>query len=144
MEKQKTEIVRLLKHKKETCAQLLQKIGEQMEAVNNQDDSRLAVIIEDKEGLIAGLNDTDQKISDLARDLDEATQESLAREFEELARRIETDLEKIIEQEIVCQEKLNIVKNEVLEKIKGVKNGQIFLKGYGISPRIKPKISKNV
>ena len=115
-----------------------------MEAVNNQDDSRLAVIIEDKEGLIVGLNDTDQKISDLARDLDEATQESLAREFEELARRIETDLEKIIEQEIVCQEKLNIVKNEVLEKIKGVKNGQIFLKGYGISPKIKPKISKNV
>ena len=144
MEKQKTEIIRLLKHKKETCAQLLQKIGEQMEVVNNQDDSRLAVIIEDKEGLIAGLNDTDQKISDLARDLDEATQESLAREFEELARRIETDLEKIIEQEIVCQEKLNIVKNEVLEKIIGVKNGQIFLKGYGISPRIKPKISKNV
>jgi len=144
MDKQKTEIIRLLKHKKETCAQLLQKIGEQMEVVNNQDDSRLAVIIEDKEGLIAGLNDTDQKISDLARDLDEATRESLAREFEELARRIETDLEKIIEQEIVCQEKLNIVKNEVLEKIKGVKNGQIFLKGYGISPRIKPKISKNV
>ncbi len=144
MDKQKTEIIRLLKHKKETCAQLLQKIGEQMEVVNNQDDSRLAVIIEDKEGLIAGLNDTDQKISDLARDLDEATRESLAREFEELVRRIETDLEKIIEQEIVCQEKLNIVKNEVLEKIKGVKNGQIFLKGYGISPRIKPKISKNV
>ena len=53
MEKQKTEIVRLLKHKKETCARLLQKMGEQMEAVNNQDESRLAVIIEDKEGLIA-------------------------------------------------------------------------------------------
>jgi len=115
-----------------------------MEAVNNQDHSRLAVIIEGKEGLIAGLNDTDQKISDLARDLDEATRESLAREFEELARRIETDLEKIIEQETVCQEKLNIVKNEVLEKIKDVKNGKVLLKGYGISPRIKPKISKKV
>ena len=115
-----------------------------MEVVNNQDDSRLAVIIEDKEGLIAGLNDTDQKISDLARDLDEATRESLAREFEELARRIETDLEKIIEQEIVCQEKLNIVKNEVLEKIKDVKNGQVLLKGYETPPRIKPKISNNV
>ena len=144
MDKQKTEIIRLLKHKKETCVRLLQKIEEQMEVVNNQDDSRLAVIIEDKEGLIVGLNDTDQKISDLARDLDEATREPLAREFEELARRIETDLEKIIEQEIVCQEKLNIVKNEVLEKIKDVKSGKVLLKGYGISPRIKPKISKNV
>ena len=144
MDKQKTEIVRLLKHKKETCARLLQKIGEQVEAVNNQDHSRLAVIIEGKEGLIAGLNETDQKISDLARDLDEATRESLTREFEELGRRIDTDLKKIIEQETDCQEKLNIVKNEVLEKIKDVKNGKVLLKGYGISPRIKPKISKNV
>ena len=144
MDKQKTEIIRLLKHKKETCARLLQKIGEQVEAVNNQDHSRLAVIIEGKEGLIAGLNETDQKISDLARDLDEATRESLPREFEELGRRIDTDLKKIIEQETVCQEKLNIVKNEVLEKIKDVKNGKVLLKGYGISPRIKPKISKNV
>ena len=144
MDKQKTEIIRLLKHKKETCARLLQKIGEQMEAVNNQDHSRLAVIIEGKEGLISGLNETDQKISDLAHDLDEATRESLTREFEELGRRIDTDLKKIIEQETVCQEKLNIVKNEVLEKIKDVKNGKVLLKGYGISPRIKPKISKNV
>ena len=144
MDKQKTEIIRLLKHKKETCARLLQKIGEQVEAVKNQDHSRLAVIIEGKEGLIAGLNETDQKISDLARDLDEATRESLTREFEELGRRIDTDLKKIIEQETVCQEKLNIVKNEVLEKIKDVKNGKVLLKGYGISPRIKPKISKNV
>ncbi len=144
MDKQKTEIIRLLKHKKETCARLLQKMGEQMEAVNNQDESRLAVIIEDKEGLIAGLNETDQKISDLARDLDEATRESLTREFEELGRRIDTDLKKIIEQETVCQEKLNIERNEVLEKIKDVKNGKVLLKGYGISPRIKPKISKNV
>ncbi len=144
MDKQKTEIIRLLKHKKETCARLLQKIGEQVEAVNNQDHSRLAVIIEGKEGLIAGLNETDQKISDLARDLDEATRESLTREFEELGRRIDTDLKKIIEQETVCQEKLNIVKNEVLEKIKDVKNGKVLLKGYGISPRIKPKISNNV
>ena len=144
MDKQKTEIIRLLKHKKDTCARLLQKMGEQMEAVNNQDHSRLAVIIEGKEGLIAGLNETDQKISDLARDLDEATRESLTREFEELGRRIDTDLKKIIEQETVCQEKLNIVKNEVLEKIKDVKNGKVLLKGYGISPRIKPKISKNV
>ncbi len=144
MDKQKTEIIRLLKHKKETCARLLQKMGEQMEAVNNQDESRLAVILEDKEGLIAGLNETDQKISDLARDLDEATRESLTREFEELGRRIDTDLKKIIEQETVCQEKLNIVKNEVLEKIKDVKNGQVLLKGYGTPPRIKPKISNNV
>mgnify|MGYP000203344490 FL=1 len=144
MEKQKTEIIRLLKHKKETCARLLQKIGEQVEAVNNQDHSRLAVIIEGKEGLIAGLNETDQKISDLARDLDEATRESLTREFEELGRRIDTDLKKIIEQETVCQEKLNIERNEVLEKIKDVKNGQVLLKGYGTPPRIKPKISNNV
>ncbi len=115
-----------------------------MEAVNSQDNSRLAVIIETKEGLIAGLNENDQKISDLAGDLDEAIRESLARENEELGNRIESDLEKIIEKETVCQEKLNLVKSEVLEKIKAVKKGQTLLKGYGVSQRIKPKISKNV
>jgi hypothetical protein len=144
MDKQKTEIVKLLKHKQETCARLLEKMDEQMEAVNSQDNSRLAVIIETKEGLIAGLNENDQKISDLAGDLDEAIRESLARENEELGNRIESDLEKIIEKETVCQEKLNLVKSEVLEKIKAVKKGQTLLKGYGVSQRIKPKISKNV
>jgi len=144
MDKQKTEIVKLLKHKQETCARLLEKMSEQMEAVNSQDNSRLAVIVEAKEGLIDRLNETDQKIAALVEGLDEAAQESLVNENEKLGNRIESDLGKIIEQETVCQEKLNLVKSEVLEKIKTVKNGQTLLKGYGVSKRIKPKISKNV
>jgi len=144
MDKQKTEIVKLLKHKQETCARLLEKMSEQMEAVNSQDNSRLAVIVEAKEGLIDGLNETDQEIAALVEGLDEAAQESLVNENEKLGNRIESDLGKIIEQETVCQEKLNLVKSEVLEKIKTVKNGQTLLKGYGVSKRIKPKISKNV
>ncbi len=115
-----------------------------MEAVNNQDDSRLPLIIEDKEGLIAGLNETDEKIEEILDGLDESSRKSLVLENEELGNRIEADLKKIIEQETVCQEKLNLVKSEVLEKIKGVKSGKTLLKGYGVSKRIKPKISKNV
>lgn len=144
MDKQKKEIVSLLKHKQETCARLLEKMAEQMEAVNNQNESRLTLIIEGKEGLIAGLSETDKKIGDLAESLDESSRETLARENENLARCIETDLKKIIEQETVCQEKLNVVRSDVLEKMKGVKNGQTLLKGYGTTPRIKPKISKKV
>ncbi|MBC8286213.1 MAG: hypothetical protein H8E42_01930 [Nitrospinae bacterium] len=144
MNKQKTEIVRLLKHKQEICTRLLKKLGEQMKVVDIQDNSRLAAIIEEKEGLIAGLTETDQKIADLASDLDQAILESLGHENEELAHRIESDLEKIIEQETVCQEKLSLVKSEVLEKIKTAKRGQTLLKGYGVSQRINPKISKNI
>ena len=144
MDKQKKEITKLLKYKQETCAQLLEKMGEQMEAVRIQDNSRLLLIIEVKEKLILDLNKTDQKISDLAKNLSDTTQRSLVKDNEELSNRIELDLEKIIEQETVCQKKLNILKNGILEKIKAVKKGQTLLKGYGLSQRIKPKISKNV
>ncbi len=144
MNKKKIEIVSLLKHKQKTCTQLLEKMGEQMKAVDTQDEPQLATIVEEKEVLISGLNETDRKIADLVRDLDQTTLDSLIRENEGLAQGIESDLEKIIEQETVCQTKLNLVKNEVLEKIKAVKSGQRLLKGYGVSQRIKSKISKNV
>ena len=144
MDKKKTEIVRLLKHKQEICIRLLEKMAEQMKAVDAQDESRLAAIIEEKEALIAGLNETDQKITGLASDLDQTILTSLTSENAELAKRIESDLEKIIEQETVCQTKLNLVKSEVLEKIKAVKSGHRLLKGYGVPQRIQPKISKNI
>ena len=144
MDKQKKEITKLLKYKQKTCAQLLEKMGEQMEAVRIQDNSRLLLIIEVKENLILDLNKTDQKISDLAKNLSDTAQRSLVKDNEELSNRIELDLEKIIEQETVCQKKLNILKNGILEKIKAVKKGQTLLKGYGLSQRTKPKISKNV
>ena len=144
MDKQKTEIAKLLKDKQKTCARLLEKMDEQMEAVISQDNSRLALIIEVKEELVVGLNETDQKIADLAKGLSETAQESLVNENEELGKRIESDLEKIIEQETICQTKLDLVKSELLEKLKALKRGQILLKGYGTSQRIKQKISKNV
>jgi hypothetical protein len=144
MDKKKTEIVRLLKHKQEICIRLLEKMAEQMKAVDAQDESRLAAIIEEKEALIAGLNETDQKITGLASDLDQTILTSLTSENAELVQRIESDLEKIIKQETVCQTKLNFVKSELLEKIKAVKSGQRLLKGYGVSQRIKSKISKNI
>ena len=144
MNKQGIEIFSLLKHKQETCARLLEKMREQMMAVDTQDESRLATIVEEKEALISGLNETDQKIAGLARDLDQTILASLISKNTGLANRIEFDLEKIIEQETVCQTKLNLVKGEVLEKIKAVKSGHRLLKGYGMSQRIKPKISNNI
>ena len=144
MNEQNKEIIKLLKHKQETCARLLLKMGEQMQAVDDKDDSQLVVIVEAKEGLITSLNEIDQKIAELARGLDAVARESLTREYKELGHRIESDLEKIIEQETVCQEKLNLVKTEIVEKIKGLRKGQELLKGYERSQRIKPKISRNV
>ena len=144
MDKQKIEIAKLLKYKQRICAQLLEKMSEQMEALRAQNNSRLLLIIEVKEKMILDLNKTDQKIIDLAKKLSETAQVSLANDNEELGKRIELDLEKIIEQEQVCQEKLSLVKNGLLEKMKAVKKGQTLLKGYGLSQRIKPKISKNV
>ena len=144
MNKKKIEITRLLNSKQETCTRLLAKMEEQVAAVDSQNDSRLSEIVEEKEALIAVLSETDGKIADLARDLDQTILESLVSENKALAQSIESDLEKIIEQETVCHSKLKLVKSEVLEKIKAVKNGQRLLRGYGVSQRIKPKISKNI
>jgi hypothetical protein len=144
MNKQEIEISSLLKHKHETCTRFLEKMREQMKAVDTQDEARLATIIEEKEALIAGLTETDQKIAGLACELDKTILVSLNSGNAELAQRIESDLEKIIEQETVCQTKLNLVKSEVLEKIKAVKSGHRLLKGYGVSQRIQTKISKNI
>jgi hypothetical protein len=144
MNRQEIEIFSLLKHKQETCTRLLEKMREQMKAVDTQNVSQLATIVEEKEALIAGLNETDQKIADLARDLDQTILASLTSENAELTKRIEFNLGKIIEQETVCQTKLNLVKSEVLGKIKAVKTGHRLLKGYGVSQRIKSKISKNI
>jgi flagellar biosynthesis/type III secretory pathway chaperone len=144
MNKQEIEIFSLLKHKQKTCSRLLEKMKEQMKAVEIRNGSRLESIIEEKETLIADLNEIDQKIAGLARDLDQTILTSLTSGNTGLAKRIESDLEKIIEQETVCQTKLNLVKSEVLEKIKAVKSGHRLLKGYGVTQRIKPKISKNI
>jgi hypothetical protein len=111
MDKQNKEISKFLKYKQKICAQLLEKMGEQMEAVRTEDNSRLALIIEIKEKLIADLNKIDQKIVGLSKNLSGTAQESLVNDNEELGKRIELDLEKIIEQETVCQKKLNLVKN---------------------------------
>ena len=93
MDKQNKEITKLLKYKHKTCAQLLEKMGEQMEAVRIQDNSRLLLIIEVKENLILDLNKIDQKISDLAKNLSDTTQRSLVKDNEKLSNRIELDLE---------------------------------------------------
>ena len=144
MKKQKAEIIQLLKQKQESCSRLLQKVEEQMELVNLQDESRLLGVVEAKETMVDQLNEIDQKIAEEVSSLNEATRKSLVREGAELARCIENDLEKIIAIETVCQQKIDQVKTEVVEKIMGLKKGQVLLKGYGVSPRVKSKISKNV
>jgi hypothetical protein len=144
MKKQKAEIIRLLKQKQESCSRLLQKVEEQMELVNLQDESRLLGVVEAKETMVDQLNEIDRKIAEEVSSLNEATRKALVREGAELARCIENDLEKIIAIETVCQEKIDQVKTEVVEKIMELKKGQVLLKGYGVSPRVKSKISKNV
>jgi hypothetical protein len=144
MNKQNTKFTKLLKQKQKTCAQLLQKMEEQVEAVNIQDDSKLTKIVESKEELIVELKAIDQEIAELVQELDETARATLVSENADLGNRIESELERIIELETICQEKLNLMKKEVVEEIKGLRKGQELLKGYERSQRIKPKISKNV
>ena len=144
MKSKKTEVARLLEKKKKICVQLLQIMQEQVVATEIPNEHQLKMIINSKEEMVLELLAIDEKIFSLVQKLDKTNQKLLVSENEKLASDIEKDLTKIIEQENFCQEKLNLVRDDMGEKIKGLKKGQTLLKGYGVSQRIKSKISENI
>jgi hypothetical protein len=43
-----------------------------------------------------------------------------------------------------CEKKLLNEKSELLKKMRSTRNGHTLLKGYGVSARIRPKISGSI
>lgn len=76
--------------------------------------------------------------------LDEKNRLAVANKLKGLGTQIESDIEKIIGMENECEKKLLNEKTELLEKMRSTRNGRTLLKGYGISTRIKPKISGSI
>ena len=53
-------------------------------------------------------------------------------------------LVEIAEMENDCEKKLMNERFEIFERMKSLKNGRTLLKGYGRSPRIKPKLKGSI
>ena len=127
---------------------LLAKLAEQMEnqvkAIDQNDEPLLTQILDEKEAVIESLVSDDQELEKRVAFLDKKSRVAIASKLKELGTQIESEIQKIIGMENDCEKKLLNEKSELFEKMRSTKNGRTLLKGYGVSARIKPKISGSI
>ncbi len=127
---------------------LLAKLAEQMEnqvkAIDQNDEPLLTQILDEKEAVIESLVSDDQELEKGVALLDEKSRVAIASKLKELGAQVESEIQKIIGMENDCEKKLLNEKSELFEKMRSTTNGRTLLKGYGVSARIKPKISGSI
>ena len=142
MEEEK--IKTILEKKISLLGELEGQIKRQMKAIEESDEPTLIQALAAKENVIALLVKDDEELDKCVARLDDKNRKVIAKKLEEFGVRIETETEKIIEMENHCEKKLINEKQELLTKMKSLKNGRTLLEGYKFSARIKPKISGSI
>ena len=137
-------IKNLLEKKLILLKELKGHLQKQNKAVGENDERLLAQILSAKEKVIESLIKDDQELDEQVALLDEKNRIAIANSLNELRTKIEIETQKIAEMENDCEKKLMNERFELLEKMKSLKNGRILLKGYGRSPRIKPKLKGSI
>jgi hypothetical protein len=120
------------------------KMEKQAKAIEQNDEPSLTKILDEKESVIESLVSDDQELKKRVALFDDKASVAIANKLKDLGTKIENEIEKIIKIEKDCEEKLLNEKLELIEKMKSTRNGRTLLKGYGISKRIKPKISGSI
>ena len=141
---EENKIKAILEKKISLLVELEDQIKRQIKAIDESDESSLIQALEAKENVIASLVKDDEEFDKCVARLDDKSRKVIAKNLKKFGIRIETETEKIIEIENNCEKKLINEKQELLVKIKSLKNGRTLLKGYGVSARIKPKISGSI
>jgi hypothetical protein len=134
----------LLEKKIILLAKLTEQMEKQVKAIDQDDDSLLTQILDQKEAVIDSLLIDDQELEKDVVLLDEKTRVAIADKLKELGTKIKSEIEKIIGMENDCEKKLLNEKSELLKKMRSTRNGHTLLKGYGVSARIRPKISGSI
>jgi hypothetical protein len=134
----------ILENKMTLLAKLVEQTEKQVKAVDQNDESSLTQILDEKEAVIGSLVSDDQELEKEVALLDEKNRVAIANKLKELGTQIESEIEKITEMENECEKNLLNEKFELLEKMRSTRNGRTLLKGYGVSARIKPKISGSI
>ncbi|MCH8156188.1 MAG: hypothetical protein IID18_00285 [Nitrospinae bacterium] len=131
--------------KEQVCfKKLIAKLWEQKEAISAEDETRLLQIVEGKNVLIEEFQKIDGKIESQLQLLSPKEIERLAQEAEAMKADLEHALETIIGLEEECEKEIGLKMKQIKEKVQGLKKGKIIAKGYGLRPRVKPIISRNV
>ena len=134
----------ILEKKITLLGELEGQIKRQIKAIEESDEPALIQALEAKENVIAVLVKDDEEFDKYIAHLDDKNRKIIAKKLQEFGVRIETETEKIIEIENRCEKKLINEKQDLLVKMKSLKNGRTLLKGYRLSARIKPKISGSI
>ena len=134
----------ILEKKITLLGELEGQIKRQIKAIEESDEPALIQALEAKENVIAVLVKDDEEFDKYIAHLDDKNRKIIAKRLKEFGVRIDTETEKIIEIENRCEKKLINEKQDLLVKMKSLKNGRTLLKGYGVSSRIKPKISGSI
>ena len=137
-------IKEILGNKITLLAKLAGQMGKQVKAIDQNDEPSLTQILDEKEAVIESLVSDDQELEKGVALLDEKSRVAIAGKLKELGTQIESEIQKIIVMENDCEKKLLNEKSELFEKMRSTKNGRTLLKGYGVSARIKPKISGSI
>ena len=134
----------ILEKKITLLGELEGQIKRQIKAIEESDEPALIQALEAKENVIAVLVKDDEEFDKYIAHLDDKIRKIIAKKLKEFGVRIETETEKIIEIENRCEKKLINEKQDLLVKMKSLKNGRTLLKGYRLSARIKPRISGSI
>ena len=134
----------ILEKKITLLGELEGQIKRQIKAIEESDEPTLIQALEAKENVIAVLVKDDEEFDKYIAHLDDKNRKIIAKKLKEFGVRIETETEKIIEIENRCEKKLINEKQDLLVKMKSLKNGRTLLEGYKFSARIKPKISGSI
>ena len=137
-------IKKLLEKKLTLLKELNEQLQKQNKAVDENDERLLAQILSAKEKVIESLIEDDQDLDKQVAILDEKTRIVIANTLQGFEIQIERETKKIAEMENDCEKKLTSEKFELFERMKSLKNGRTLLKGYGRSPRIKPKLKRSI
>ena len=137
-------IKEILGNKITLLAKLVGQMENQVKAIDKNDEPLLTQILDEKEAVIESLVSDDQELEKGVALLDEKSRVAIASKLKELGAQVESEIQKIIGMENDCEKKLLNEKSELFEKMRSTKNGRTLLKGYGVSARIKPKISGSI
>ena len=137
-------IKEILGNKITLLAKLAGQMENQVKAIDQNDEPLLTQILDEKEAVIESLVSDDQELEKGVALLDDKSRIAIASKLKELGTQVESEIQKIIGMENDCEKKLLNEKSELFEKMRSTKNGRTLLKGYGVSARIKPKISGSI
>ena len=131
----------ILENKLTLLTKLTRQMDKQVKSIDQNDEPSLTKILDEKESVIESLVSEDRELKKGVALLDDKSRIAISNKVKDLRTKIESEIEKIIRMENDCEKKLLNEKFELLEKMRSTRNGRTLLKGYGVSKRIKPKIS---